>query len=407
MSETIKIIPIANTKENVLYFLNNPYSKETTGTRIGDLEKKVEDFICTKYVPRTWKEVQDIVRSGEAQKIFQIGDQFVVNKTVGDKTEELVFDIIGFDHDIPTDTNYKHSMTLQLHNGYCAMPFDSKEATWFIDPTTYPSGLAVGTYQFKYNMKNYIFTTTKVVPAGGQLQFNFSTSNGTITTYGSIASYNEIEICNISEGTSDNILPEVKIGSQDGTIANELQRSRIGSNNYFNSIVRQYINASTENNWWTAISNFSRPPIAADGTNYNEKPGFLCGIEPEFLNVIGDVSKVTALCNIDNANLVQSNERFFLLSNAEVYGISLSDSAADGKPYAFYSKKSSLKEAGIGADTNRIKMTSDGSTCIWSLRSVNSTSTYMCRIISKTGSVSRSASNNYKTAYICPACVII
>lgn len=57
--------------------------------------------------------IQQIVRSGEAEYYFKLKDQI---SCYHEKFGNLVWDIIGFDHDVPSDSKYTHSMTLLLHN---------------------------------------------------------------------------------------------------------------------------------------------------------------------------------------------------------------------------------------------------------------------------------------------------
>lgn len=72
----------------------------------------------------SWADVQKIVRAGQAAKYFSVGDQFVCEKAKFDGTSErLVWDIIGIDHDAPSDPQFTHSITLQLHELYKNIPF--------------------------------------------------------------------------------------------------------------------------------------------------------------------------------------------------------------------------------------------------------------------------------------------
>ena len=76
----------------------------------------------------SWSVVQQMVRLGIAAKVFSIGDQLVCNhETYG----TLVWDIIGIDHDTPANSEFKHSLTIQLHNciGAAAFQFDAAEPT--------------------------------------------------------------------------------------------------------------------------------------------------------------------------------------------------------------------------------------------------------------------------------------
>lgn len=76
----------------------------------------------------SWSVVQQMVRLGIAAKVFSIGDQLVCNhETYG----TLVWDIIGIDHDIPANSEFEHSLTIQLHDciGAETFQFDAAEPT--------------------------------------------------------------------------------------------------------------------------------------------------------------------------------------------------------------------------------------------------------------------------------------
>lgn len=71
-------------------------------------------------IPKSWAEVQRVVRSGQASKVFNIGDQLVCTKN----GVAHVWDIIGIDHDTLLNPNYKHSITLQLNTAFESAAFD-------------------------------------------------------------------------------------------------------------------------------------------------------------------------------------------------------------------------------------------------------------------------------------------
>jgi hypothetical protein len=71
----------------------------------------------------TWAGVQGVVRAGLADKLFSIGDQFVAEFD----GEPFVWDVIGIDHDKPTDPQYTHSLTIQAHDCLVNAQFDAPE----------------------------------------------------------------------------------------------------------------------------------------------------------------------------------------------------------------------------------------------------------------------------------------
>ena len=75
----------------------------------------------------SWAVVQQLVRLGIAAKVFSIGDQLVCNHATYGK---LTWDIIGIDHDTPVNSEYTHSLTIQLHDCLGAtFQFDAAEPT--------------------------------------------------------------------------------------------------------------------------------------------------------------------------------------------------------------------------------------------------------------------------------------
>lgn len=92
------------------------------------IAKQVGDGSNVPVEINSWSVVQQMVRLGIAAKVFSIGDQLVCNhKTYG----TLVWDIIGIDHDTPANSEFKHSLTIQLHDciGAAAFQFDAAEPT--------------------------------------------------------------------------------------------------------------------------------------------------------------------------------------------------------------------------------------------------------------------------------------
>lgn len=77
----------------------------------------------TKAVLNSWQQVQHIVRAGLHHQVFQIGDQFVATFD----GQPVVWDVIGIDHDKPTDPRFTHSLTIQSHDCLLTAQFDVAE----------------------------------------------------------------------------------------------------------------------------------------------------------------------------------------------------------------------------------------------------------------------------------------
>ncbi len=343
---------------------------------------------------KDWASVQSIVRMGLAPKVFAIGDQLVCNhETYG----ELVWDIIGFDHDVPTDSTKEHSMTIQLHNCCDALQFDATEALYYAE-----AELPAGTYNFTllagYDTtygggKTYQFTLTQAVPAGGQIMFpwgyNKQAVDTKISTYESRTATAAIESVSVTEGSEGTAL----------TGTNHSHRIRYGSNRWSHSAIRQWFNSpSAANAWWKPMNNFDRP------VNYvASKAGFLKGLDTDFLEVIGDVTKRSALNTVtDGGGYEDLIERFFLISRGEVYGGN-ENGVDEGTPYPYYSEFSDLTAPSTAVDANRIKYR-NGSATYWWLRSCYSGSGDSVRYVHPTGNTRNYAHGTYGVA---PACNII
>ena len=193
----------------------------------------------------SWANVQKLVRAGLHDKYFAVGDQLVCQKGNSD----LTWDIIGFDHDTPTDSQYTHSMTLQLHDCLpSTMQFDAPEALYYAE-----NGLAAGTYNFTIQSgydtaygggKTYQFTLTNAVEPKGQLTFGWGygtqAANAKITIYDKNGNQvgSQIGVTEGNTGTS--------LGTTDGTSTNlnHIYRVRYGSNNYVQGAIRQFLNSS-------------------------------------------------------------------------------------------------------------------------------------------------------------------
>lgn len=432
------------------------------------------------FTPKSWKDVQFIVRQGLAKTYFSVGDQFVVEKetaitaTVGntggtsgitaatvaadtfiaavgtshngeyefsyngaewhfngepvqlsaygiavtgtpkagdevlvhETANKLVFDVIGIDHDTPADSQFKHSLTLQLHDLYQIIQFDSAEAIYYASDE-----LPAGTYNFTlpagYDVENgggktYQFTLTKPVPAAGQIMFPWAyqqqASATKVSTYVNANASAVIETVSVQEGSEG-----TSLGTADGTVSdlNHIHHVRYGSNNWAESDLRMRLNSSAApGGTWTRQSKFSHKPSWAD-----TESGFLRGVDPDFLSVIGEVTKVTALNTLtDGGGSKTSTEKIFLLSRSEVYG-NFENSVDEGAAYPYYKNYSDFASKNDGNDTNRIKYQSNGTPYYWWLRTPHTGYARHVRNVNPTGAIDHShASNSFGLA---PACCIV
>lgn len=378
----------------------------------GIIDARKADKACAMYIPNprlsTWKGIQQLVRAGQAEKYFNVGDQLTCSKIRSDGTSEvLVWDIIGIDHDTPSDPQFTHSMTLQLHELYQNMQFDSPEAMYYCE-----NKLAAGTYNFVllegYDTehgggKPYTFTLTSPIPAGGQIFFNwgYNTQANTckIITYADNMTAAALETVSVIEGANG-----TPLGTADGKSAamNHVHRFRYGSNKWSESDLRMRLNsaAAPGGNIWNAKNNFSHNPswTVSDG-------GFLYGIDADFLAVLGNVKKTTVLNTItDGRGSETLDEKIFLLSRSEIFA-GKENNADEGSPYPYYKNYSDHANENSSNDKNRIKYNSENVPYYWWLRSPNTGSAGNVCSIKPSGNLSNNgASDRFGIA---PACCII
>ena len=335
-----------------------------------------------------WADVQRLVRMGLHSKVFTVGDQFIADYN----NNPVVWDIIGINHDIPTDKRYTNSLTLQAHDCLLNGQFDAPEALYYA-----AEELLAGEHIFTLNNLKYKVTTTENIPVGGQMLITDWQSAGgagqyvptTISTYAADRTT-----------TIETTLTVTTAESGDDTLTpvNHHQRCRYGSNNYVQSAVKQWLNSSAATFAWTAKTNFDRPPTSAFPT-----AGFLNLLDADLTAVIGAVDKQVAKNTLtDGGEQDTFSDKVFLLSPKEVFGANEGTITGESA-YAWYS-------ALAGAATNnplvgRIKYLG-GSARTWWLRSPYVGNAHHPRSVYTSGNVNISHYAYY--AYgLAPACCII
>lgn len=360
-----------------------PEPKTRIEVYLNELCARIADMI-----PSSWYQVRQKVRNGTAANVFYITDQLSCQR--GDDT--LVWDVIGIDHDTPTDPQFTHSMTLQLHNCFqTTMQFDAPEAFYYAE-----NGLEAGTYHFAidsaydapYNdLTSYQFTLAQAVPAGGQLTFPWTgyvnASTIKVNSYASATSTTPVEQVAVSEGADGTNIGTLTEAGDFANNLNSIDRVRYGSNNYKESAIRQWLNSrAAAGSVWTPQTNFDRPPSWATNT-----AGFMYGMDADFLAVIGKTHLVVARNTVcDGGGFDEMDDYFFLLSRSEVYGGTEVSGVNEGEPYPYYANYSALSAAGVGADSNRIKYRNN-SAQLWFLRTPNSDASHLVRGVRSMGDI--------------------
>jgi len=337
----------------------------------------------------SWEDVQRVTRMGLADKIFAVGDQFISSYDAG----QVIWDVIGINHDIPTDKRYKNSLTLQAHDCILNVQFDAPEALYYAEEE-----LPAGEQIFTLNNLKYKFTTGQAVPVGGQVVIaSWQSTEGAgqyvptkITTYAvdrTTAIESELDVAPVESG-EDTLTP-----------VNHHQRCRYGSNNYVESAIRQWLNSDAASFNWVPKTNFDRPPTGAPYTG----AGFLKLLDPELVAVLGAVDKQVARNTVtDDDGQDLFSDKVFLLSRVEVFGGTEGTTTGE-QAYPYYSALTTYPTT--NALVGRIKYLLDGSVRYWWLRSPHTSSASYPLYVTISGTVNNNYA--YNTFGAAPACCIV
>ena len=321
---------------------------------------------------------------------------------VTESTNEIVFDVAGVDYDVPADPNYTHSITLLAHDCVDSCVFDQPELLWVCTKESHPDGLPAGTYNITLDHGTYgggttqdgtyQFTTTETIPVGGGIRHSSmggyqssytkdQITSGTISTYGSSGESLESKLA-VTEGAEGTNLGTASARDMQYVVGDcwLTERQYYGSNDARVSAISQYLNSDKASGWWKKQHPFDMPQTSPTA-------GFLYGLDPAFLAVIGDVKKRTGLFKIksEDPKFFDRNERVWLPSMSEV-GFGANDGVwetplVDGEP-----KQIPLPLFKDATNNDRIKYLS-GSARWWWLRGAHPWSADNVRYVSTGGSL--------------------
>lgn len=389
----------------------------------------------------SWADVQSVVRMGLAKSIFSIGDQLVCRKG----GTELVWDVIGIDHDTPTDKTKTHSLTLQLHQPYTYLAFDAPETdnpntdrasngsnywrqssirqwlnadgaadTWWtaqheydIAPSyAYSAGFLSGMDEDFLAVVGEVdkLTAFNTVTDDGFQNFTRyeaedATLNGSAmiiaeSDVGDDVSGTTVGGVGNNSGTIDFTVNVKESGIYTLVIAYTTMESReiyVITNDTHN----YHRTAPAGSDWNSDVQRLTIPIRLEAGENhivlYNTT-GYTPNIDYiEISNYTTSVfGEVTA-------------ERFFLLSRSEVFG-GRENGVAEGEAYPYYSENSDLGSASAVADSNRIKYR-NGAPVYWFLRTPDYASSCNARFVGTVGDCGQISAKSAFT--IAPACCIV
>ena len=272
-------------------------------------------------------EIHKIVKSGNANKVFNIGDQIIVPWTdkATNVTYQVPLDIVDFITATLQSGETVPAMLLQWH--YCTpfgVQFDAREA-FYVAPS---GGLAAGTYTFnvptawsKILSGDYQFTVSADIAEGSlfvlkeaYVDVNTGLAGGKINVYTTAMDTTPAVVLDISSGSSGTSLGEFKAAGD--TDLNSIQAANYGYNRWAYSALRQFLNSSAApEQWWSSKHKYDMRPA-----ELASKHGFMSGFEDEFLALLQPIQVVTAKNTVnDDGALENTYDTFFLPSLKEMH----------------------------------------------------------------------------------------
>lgn len=396
--------------------VNISATQTTTGADITVTNREGEQttvHIDTLTAVNTWEDIKNAVRLGLGEKLFPVGYEFTTLDA--DTTQNIIWVVRAHDHHTAANNKLTHTMTLETKNVYSlssgaqkAVQYNATEAFYYAEQE-----LAAGTYnitianQIWYtadNGKTFQFTLATAVPAGGQLVFamtyNATLEGKSVKSYANKTTTTALETVTLTEGSEG-----TSLGTTNGSSpnVNHMHRAILGSNNYAQSAVRQWLNsAAVAGSVWTPTNVFDRP--ASWATSYN---GFMHGLPADFLAVVQPA--VLACCtnslfeveSLDSTAFAINQlynlkaDKFFLLSRPEIFGDLGSASYKDGTQLEYYN--------GLTA-TERIKRDVAGTARNAWLRSPDPSGAGSARGVNSDGTLGSNGAGN--GSGVAPACII-
>lgn len=371
-----------------------------------------------------WDGFRNLVRSGTASSLYPIGTELY--ETWGDNTSNawIIVDYDNSDYMDPDLTlqGYTHNVILMEKNITQKTIFENQQA--FISFIQSVSAKKVrveipaitgssyyGTYAFSKD-------TTTTVDVGGQAGILFkykASAPSNVYTYASPHTSTASAVFNGSSGSDGTYLGKIKTSMSDTDSSygqmNYFQRCcnngtssqtgvLSGSNNYYQSSLRQWINATTETNWWTPGCVFTRPP-----TSMTSLPGKLYSLNSDMKSVLATPTIPCRTNNVfetgsigetpfalDTAYTVR--DKMFIPSHTEL-NLSISGAPTIGSTWSYFT---------TNAQTKRVRTYNGTATDYWT-RSAISANAYQVYSVGSGGSYGLQHTNTSTPGVVC-ACTI-
>ena len=306
--------------------------------------KVTEAVLDTVSQLKTWKDIQTVVRQGNAKNLIKPGDIFNANYKYNGKTYTMPWHVCDVRNIKTPEGETKEAVIIQSHLvSPIEVPFDTYEAFYVAKEE-----LPAGTYHIVPDAWSKIkagdvwsFTLTKPLPVGGVLcGFENVASYGTestytIKSYATVSDLTEIEAVTARVGTEGTLLGNwVAAGNAE---LNSIQRVSYGYGRWRDSFQRQWLN-NKGTGWWKPQNEYDRPP-----SNVESLEGYMTGFDDEFLNVLRPFVSVTAKNNVTDGGGTEETADVFALPALEKMYIT-KQVAGEGEPFTYWKEVSGKAE---------------------------------------------------------------
>ena len=266
--------------------------------------KAVFEFI---YPDRTddWQQVQKNVKAGLGPVYYPVGYEFTTYDSINQ--QNITWVVAGHDHHQAADPSLVHTMTLESKYiisdiSGAGIPIQFNNNTDLIYYAR--DGLKAGAYCIRDSKESsstkkasYIsFTLNTDVPAGGCIRaldsqyyylpgyswssYNTLTDENTLETFSITRTYRELP-------TDAEFLGDLSTNDRDVNSLINVNLIQMGSLNYAQSNIHQWLNSDKEANaWWIAKTITSRPPKEQT----KNLAGFMRGLPEDFLQAVQPAS---------------------------------------------------------------------------------------------------------------------
>lgn len=373
----------------------------------------------------SYKDIQFAVRNGIAPLIYPVGTQIIVkwvDRSDNNKEYQMPYDIVHYGRaELEDGEIIDNAMYLQSHY---TLPYDLQ----FGHERAFlrcPGGLAAGTYYFTYVGNNWgqnvkkntvvCFKLTQGLPAGGRIAGCYGAPDQTMDKW-RIYSYSDAKTpletvtptFEIAEGATN--LGDVKYDTRNGDL-NSMQEMVYGWNRCSTSALRQYLNSSADKGaWWEEADGWDIRPNQLD-----TKPGFMSGLEQDFLDIVTQVKIRTAVNTVQDkadigAEYEDTYDKFFVASLEQEYATP-QIAGVEGEYWEYWKRRLGLTKPQSWYTENanprhiRYALNAQSSPQHARLRSATRGSACYTWYVLRTGNVNNDSAC-YGSFRACPACVI-